>query len=491
MASSYTTFPPIGVDLAFFVKDAPGEGRVSHCGVPATRAYASARLMWEGFDGTDWQRLDALNDDTLAFTRSGHIVVRVPSNVALQRAYLGEYDAIDPDTQQPRDPLFWFRARLIRSQYERPPRLAAVRINTVRALQAQTVENEVLGGTSGVRDQTFQIENTPIVKGSLKITIDEGTSDGPREWTIVDDLFGSDGSAEHLAVNWSSGEVRAGNGENGQVPVANPNNPDTNVIATTYRFGGGARGNVAAGALTTLLTPIDGIDPGSVTNVFAASGGRDEESLREAKVRARKALRARERAVTPEDFELLAQLAGNVRRAKALPLAHPQFPGVRVPGAVTIIVVPDSAAPNPQPSDGLLRTVCEYLDARRLLTTELFVVGPRYVRVSVRATIVARDNANTAQVRQAVETELSRYLHPLTGGDDASGWPFGGTIRHSKVMQRTFVEGVDSVRDLVLIVDDEPQPECRDVPLEAANALVYNTTHQIDVVTAREVEEVA
>ena len=58
----------------------------------------------------------------------------------------------------------------------------------------------------------------------------------------------------------SSGEVQAGDGENGAVPVANPDNPDTNVVALRYRHGGGKRGNVAPKAISQLVTPVDDID---------------------------------------------------------------------------------------------------------------------------------------------------------------------------------------------------------------------------------------
>lgn len=487
------TFAPVPIDLACFAMEPRGMASTLQCGGAATRAYASAQLQWEGFDGTDWQRLDVVNDETLALSRSGHLVVRVPASVSLKRDFLGEYDAIDPVTKQPRPPLFWIRARLVRSQYERPPHLAAIRINTLPAIQAQTVRGEVLGGTTGARHQTFRLENWPVLKGSVRIEINEGPGENARTWTIVDDLFGSGPADEHLAVNWSSGDVQAGDGERGQVPVANAANPDTNVVAVEYRFGGGRRGNVRAGEINNLLAAIEGIDGAKTTNVFDAFGGRDEERLADAQARARQSLRARERAVAVEDFAVLAQQAGNVRRAKALPLTHPQFPGVKVPGAVTLIVVPDSAVPTPQPSPGLLRTVCEYLESRRLLTTELFVVGPRYVSVSVEATVVVTDSADPAAVKAAVEAALSGYLHPLTGGDDGAGWPFGGAVRYSKVLQRVFgVDGVDSVPSLVLIVDGERQPECRDVPLEpiAPHALAFATEHAISMVTARELEEV-
>lgn len=491
---NFDTFPSLTLDFAVTAADDPQQGRSVDCGPASTRAYASARLQWEGWDGALWQALDALSDETLALTRSGHLLVRVPANVKLARAFIGTYDALDPLTKQPRPPLFWLRARLVRTQFERTPRLRAIRTNTVPALQAQTVLNEVLGGSSGARHQTFQLDNQPVIKGSLTVTIDDGTAGGPRAWATVDDLIGAAPTDEVLAVNWTSGEVRAGDGEHGQIPVANAANPDTNVIATTYRFGGGKRGNVGAGKLTTLLTSITGIDAGKTSNLFAAAGGTDEETLDDAQRRAQRSLRARDRAVSIEDIELLAQQAGNVRRAKALPLAHPQFPGVKVPGAVSVIVVPDSDALPPLPSDGLLQTVCAYLNARRLLTTELYVVAPRFVLVEVRAQVVVLDGADTAAVKLAVEQALDAYLNPLTGGDDGQGWPFGGALRYSKVVQRVFsVAGVDSVPSLALVVDGEDQPECRDVSIDAhaPNALVYSTGHELDVLSQREAGETA
>jgi predicted phage baseplate assembly protein len=188
-------------------------------------------------------------------------------------------------------------------------------------------------------------------------------------------------------------------------------------------------------------------------------------------------LRARERAVTPDDFELLAREAGGVARAKALPLAHPQFPDVKVPGAITVIVVPDAdkSVAAPMPSDGLLRQVCAYLDSRRLLTTEVYVTAPRYVVVEVDAEIVVTDDADPGAVREAVEAVLGDYFHALRGGDDGKGWPFGGALRYSKIVQRVFgVAGVDSVPRLVLTLDGEERAECRDVELAsfAPNALL-------------------
>ena len=176
------------------------------------------------------------------------------------------------------------------------------------------------------------------------------------------------------------------------------------------------------------------------------TAGATKRRCDEAKKRAPRAIKSRCRAVTAEDFEYLAMQAATIKRAKALPLFHPDFPGVKVPGVVTVIVVPDGDGPAPTPSEGTLRTVCAYLDQRRLLTTELYVIKPTYQRVEIHADVIVDDNADLAEVKTGVEQTIKDYFHPLKGGEDGQGWPFGGTIYYSRVNQRVFtVPGVQSI----------------------------------------------
>jgi len=230
-----------------------------------------------------------------------------------------------------------------------------------------------------------------------------------------------------------------------------------------------------------VATSITGVDDNQVANLLAADSGRDEETLDEAKQRAPRAIKSRCRAVTAEDFEYLAMLAANIKRAKALPLFHPDFPGVKVPGVVTVIVVPDSDAPNPTPSDGTLRTVCAYLDQRRLLTTELYVIRPTYQYVEIHVEVIVDDNADLAEVKERIEQTLLAYFHPLKGGDDGQGWPFGGTMFFSRVNHRVFtITGVQSVTRLVILLDGEEMPECTDISI-TEGALLYSTQHDVQV----------
>lgn len=467
---------PKQLDLAITVSGENSQGRAMvQCGGLQSRVYASATLFWEAAHGSAWQKLDVIKDDTLALTRSGHVVLQIPpdmpSQVAVgdaQTAYTG----------------YFVRARIERSGYERPPQLGTVRTNTASATQAETVKDEVLGGSNGRRDQVFTVESRPVVLDSLKLEIDEG--DGFKPWKRVDDFFSSSVDDTHYVLNSTTGEIRLGgvridDALHGHVPVANVANRGTNVVAREYRFGGGKRGNVKAGTIKTLITSVDGIDDGNVRNRFDAHSGRDEESVEEAKTRASRTVRSRSRAVTRDDFEQIAQEAANVKRAKALPLFHPSFPGTDIPGVISVIIVPDSDAAQPTPSEGMMRTVCAYLNDRRLLTAEVYVLAPSYQQVEVNADVIVQGDADASEIKQKIEETLTTYFHPLKGGDDGQGWPFGGTIFYSKVVNRVFgVPGVARIRQLDISLGGEKKEKCEDVAIQP-HALTFSTEHHVQV----------
>ena len=459
-------FPATELTLHAWVAAAGRRAPVA-CGAGATPTYPSASLHWSAWTGFEWTPVTLLKDDTAAFGRTGEVVLRTTGDLATL--------VVPPEPAS----LFWLRCQVVTSQYERPPRLLAVRTNTMTLTQMETVRDEVLGGSTGRPDQSFRVASTPVLAGSLDLEVDQGS--GREVWHEVTDFWSSSSRDLHYVLNRTTGEVRFGDGRRGAVPIANVDNPGANVVARRYRYGGGAHGNVPPGTLQGLRGAVAGIDSSAVTNLVASYGGRDEESLDEAKRRAPAAVRSRCRAVTAEDFEHFAVQAADVARAKALPLRHPDFPDVAVPGVITVVVVPDSDECDPRPSDGTLRTVCAYLDARRLLTTEVYVVPPRYQEVRAEVELVAHASADLAQVQRDVDQALLDYFHPLRGGEDGHGWPFGGTISFSRTFQRVFsVPGVSSVNRVVLSLDAMPAPECRDVPLHP-DALAFSRAHHVAV----------
>lgn len=461
-----TTLPEIELDLAFWIQGAGqgGTGTYTACAQLALRSRPPATLVWEGWDGASWVRLRTLRDDTLGLTQSGHILLGLPKAGVLKRGPITG-SAVSR---------FYLRARLENVAYERVPRLLAIRTNTTLAEAAQTVENEILGGSDGSPDQSFTLAHAPVVAGSLTLTVDEGTSAGEVAWQESEDYFAASPTDTAYFLDRASGEVRFGNGRFGRIPIANPANPGGSLVARLYRWGGGKSGNLAAGKVNTLMASVPGVDEAKVANLLAAAGGTDEETLGEAKARARANLRSRSRAVTAEDYEQLALQSGLIRRAKALPLFHPAYPDVRVPGAITVMVVPDSDDDAPMPQEPLRRAVCACLAAARTLGAELFVAAPVYQRVAVTVDVIADNEADLAAVQDAIGTALYTYFHPLQGGDSGTGWPFGEKIFYSRVYQRlSALPGVQAIEQLLIRVDGQDQRRCHDVAL-APNALTYS-----------------
>jgi predicted phage baseplate assembly protein len=459
-----------------------------HCDLDISALPVASTLVWEFWDGRFWNAISLDKDDSRALTRSGHVYFEGPGD-KIKKDIMGNVT----DTS-----LYWIRVRLAKNGYDMAPRLSAVLTNTVSATQAQTIRDEILGGSNGRPNQLFKLANTPVIERetpmtltgadgltvqvtSVEIDVDEGA--GLQAWQEVEDFFSSGPDDPHFTLDRTTGEVQFGDGQFGRIPVANPANPNANIVASVYRFGGGKRGIVGTGSIKALQTFVDGVD--SVTNLQPTLGGTDEESLSDAKLRAPQTLKSKNRAVTAEDFEFLAEQtpAVRIRRAKALPLVHPKFSGMPIPGVVTVIVVPESDAPNPIPGDATLALVCAHLNVHRLLTSEVYVVAPKYRLVQIDANIVVKPDSDLSVVKKAVEQALTGWFHPLTGGADGTGWLFGGTIFYSDVYRVILqIPGVARLLDnqLVIWLDKQRQDFCRDVPLNDGE-LTYSLAHQISV----------
>jgi predicted phage baseplate assembly protein len=472
---------------AYVRAPADARGVAAHEIDDATQLPLPAQVVVEFHDGTGWEPTALQVDETRALSASGRMVV-AGAGPRAARVTVGVVAT----------PLHWVRVRLLHGDYQVPPRLDRIAPNTVRALQAVTLRDEVLGGSTGLPDQRFALGSVPVVRAEhgraatvrrradgrrvvvrdVELVVDEGG--GPEPWQQVEDLLASRRDDAHFTLDRTTGEIRFGDGRTGRIPVANALNPDGSIVARWYRAGGSAAGNVGADTLTTLQTAAPGIT--AVTNALAATGGADEESVADAKRRAPAALKAKGRAVTAEDFEVVALDApAAVGRVHALPLRHPRHPNARVPGAVTVIVVPAAPGAAPQPTDATLHAVCRHLNRHRLLTTEVFATGPTYRRVRVRADLVVARDRDLAAVRRAVSERVSQWLHPLHGGDDGLGWPFGGTVYASALLAVVLGQpGVARIRDnqLEVELDGEVQAFCRDVELRPGE-LIEALDHEL------------
>ncbi|NEO56601.1 MAG: hypothetical protein F6K54_28115 [Okeania sp. SIO3B5] len=95
----------------------------------------------------------------------------------------------------------------------------------------------------------------------------------------------------------------------------------------------------------------------------------------------------------------------------------------------------------------LKQVVKNYLEPRRLLTTAVHVVEPRYVKIRVQLTVVMKQDAPEAEVQSKAFKTLQDFFDPLKGGTEGKGWPFGRNVYISEIYELLdSVSGVDYVK---------------------------------------------
>lgn len=370
----------------------------------------------------DWAPLELIMDETLSFMSSGRISFKGPADVVKCKVPPCEDDK------------YWIRCRVKKAGYDIPPRIDAIRLNTVPTTQGKTVTNEPLGSSTGLPNQTFFFQHKPILAGSQVISILDKT------WKEVDDFDASGPEDPHYVIDHDNGEIIFGDGVHGLIP------PKTNIKVTTYRFGGGEEGNIKAEGINMILDVDEKRKNLKVTNKLPASGGKEKETLEEAIIHARKYLREPYRAVTSKDYEYIAKATPGLRvkRVKAIPDKRK--------GSVTVVVVPESTSDKPKPSEVFLTAVYRYLDKRRLITTEVYVKEPEYVEVSVNAKVKIKRGYESGKVRHRIGNTLKQFLHPFKGGPEGAGWQFGRSVFKSEICERIDgIEGVDCVQELNMV----------------------------------------
>lgn len=514
----------------------------------------SATVVWEYC--TDKEKCDNLpiKDTTLSLQKSGRIVFVLPSNI-----------------QKGKDGFYWIRCRLAENGYEIVPRINRILLNTITAIQVETVRNEDLeqvktekNQSSGFPEQTFRLKNKPVITrnsqvyspftqgdvldwpGLLKsikksdrrilnlfdeniqaiingwiedeepdpqlkeVTIaalnkllenrslyrsfediqlnerweklqehmdiisdkdvktvnqllllaaypEEITKGNPviqvkddknewETWIQVDDFELSGPDDPHFILDSHEGTITFGNGLNGRIPAEKHT-----VRAFFYKTTLGPQGNIR----DKQKFWIDGFT--DAYNRKKASGGESVESLDYAKKRVSNDFRKNYRAITSEDYiQLVLSTPGlRVKRAGVIPNYHPDFPCLDIPGNVTVVVIPYSRDASPVPGEGFQQTVLDHLNKHRLVTTQVHVIGPKYVTISVKCQVHLLKNTSQVRTEDRVRKKLKEFLHPIKGGPDRKGWPFGRPVFPSEISQTIDgIKGVDYVSHVLLKSED-------------------------------------
>jgi predicted phage baseplate assembly protein len=316
-------------------------------------------------------------------------------------------------------------------------RVRWVGANCVQAQQSRTPPPELLGSGTGDADQRFALNHSPVLVNSVQLQVEE--PQGWIDWQEVENFARTTPEDRHYTVDHAGGAVVFGRA---RVPQLGER-----IRVQSYRYSDGAKGNVAAAGITSLPAQPTVV----VTNPFAAVGGADTAPLPEALAAIPGEVHRRDRAVVAEDFAALAKITG-VARVEVLSTFHPDTPTVPAAGVTTLVILPDEDVRNPDapvPDIGLLRRVATYLEPRRLVTAELYVIPPEYVKVAISIGVQVRKGYPVDAIRRWVEQIVRQYLSAVPpNGPDGGGWPLGRAVRAAELEAVAVqVEGVEYVVD--------------------------------------------
>jgi predicted phage baseplate assembly protein len=441
-------------------------------------------LRWEAFTGSGWTGCEVEQDGTGGLNRPGDILLHLPP---------GQVPSLINGIRAA-----WVRAVVTQTAqdypaYSRSPvlsRLSAACVGgTVAAIHADRMGGDVLGEADGSAGQRFPLARKPVLETGDVPVLEVSSSEGWQEWSCVPDFAGSGRDDPHFRLDRAAGVVEFGPAvrltdgsmrSHGRVPPEG-----ATVRLREYWTGGGSAGNVRAGALCVLRTPIPFVK--SAGNRRPAGGGRDGETVDEAKLRAGRALRTGDRAVTAEDYEVIAgEAAGAAVRVHCVPPATPADP-------VRVLVLPDVVGYGPgrlpfaalTPGKDLLGRISAALDRRRMVGMRVVVEPPRYRGITVAVRLRARRDRDCERLAEDALAALYRWLHPRDGGPGGFGWPFGRPVTLGDVHAALAgLPDLDYVEDARLYPADPvtgARAEAAQHVEVAADELPFSFDHQVQV----------
>lgn len=259
-----------------------------------------------------------------------------------------------------------------------------------------------------------------------------------QQWHPKFDLLNSDSDERSFVVeidNDGQAHVRFGDDECGRMPEAGTS------FTAEYRVGNGKRGNVGAETITYLVTRFSG---SGLTmrprNPLPAQGGIESEPISEVKLFAPGAFRKKlERAITADDYALLAGRNANVQRAAA---------SLRWTGSWHEARVAIDPFEEERLSDKLRRERQGAMYRYRRIGHDLAITEARYVPLDIKFEVCVAPHYLRGHVEAALREVFSNrvaangrrgFFHPdnLTFGN--------GIYLSSLVAAAQTVEGVASV----------------------------------------------
>ncbi|MEN6325597.1 MAG: baseplate J/gp47 family protein [Syntrophomonas sp.] len=459
-------------------------------------------LEWEylGIEGlnTGWSPLK-VSDNTKNLTKSGIVSFVGPPELARKTLYGRE--------------LYWLRLRNRDRKYgmdtfsERLPQVKAIQMNNVYAVQQESISDEYAEKLPGISGNLYKIQKSPAHE--VEVWVDETKDLTENEiqallvkqperlmiikdsggkilkcqvrWEEIESFADSGQNDRHYKLDLASGLIQFGDGRSGMIPSA----AGTNKVMVRYKIGGGSRGNLGAGEISQLQSPIAFID--KVTNPFPFGGGCEAETMEEVLDRAPSVLKNRNRAVTEGDFIWIARQASqNIAKIKCLP-NYDKY-GRKKNGHVTVVILHKCIRADEDTFEELRGQVEDALMERAVATIAnsdaIRIIPPAFLEISVSAVLIVNTMGDLISTEKEALQKLEEFLHPVTGNYNGRGWNIGDTVHTNNLYPLLkSISGVKYLDRINITVHLSDKGSRKEIPIEKVDeiphGLVVNGNHHI------------
>jgi len=256
---------------------------------------------------------------------------------------------------------------------------------------------------------------------------------GPIEgWQVVRDLLRADPFDPDVVVELDDrglSHLRFGDGVLGKLPEKH--------LVATYRVGRGRTGNVGAESISQVWSPDPAIT--RVRNPLPATGGIDPEPIADVKTYAPEAFRVQERAVTEDDYAMIAERHPDVLKARATR---------RWTGSwYTVFLTIERRAG--RPLDAAFRAdLVAFMETYRLAGEDLEIEQPIYVPLDINLVACVKPGYFRSHIETALQYVFSNRRNPdgTIGFFYPDHFTFGQPVYLSQIVAAAMnVDGIDWV----------------------------------------------
>lgn len=428
-------------------------------------------LHFEYFSSGRWSPLNMI-DGTAGFCKTGILTL------------LGNHDFVR-STRWGRQ-RFWVRIMPIGENIlsdgakEGWPEIKAIYMNATEVMALETKEPETFSIEPNEKNVACRLTGNHVYEAHVWVKEQQGEW---REWVEVKNFVVSGPDDCHYTIDKKEGIIRFSDGNHGKIPDSNTEE----AIYVEYKCGGGKIGNVPAGGIRRLDGTVGYVN--QVYNLNPTAGGTDTEEVEQAITRMSQTFRHRNRAVTASDYEAIAmESSGSIVRAKCY--SNCGAKGEAVHGQLVLVLLLEDHDRSHEHFQSVKKRCLSYMmgkvPAGKLEENRVHVIEPEFVEISVKARVETSDVNTVLETRQTILIFLNRFLDPVAGDFDETGWRIGEIPNQIQILNALqSVSGVTQIESMRLTATVRRQGQQVEVDVEdAVNmkfAVVTAGVHEIDI----------